>query len=313
MMEAVYNCEAPRALLCRDCTRIIIERGASNDTETAAQISERRSFVLNSCITLAGCALIASGASALAQTAPSVQATDPWVVTISGNAVAAPAYPGAKTFGFLGYPSLSFRRASTEQSFSAPDDNISFTLYDTGPFRAGPSGKFIGSRRAADHHELAGLRDVDWTIEAGGFLEFWPMQKLQTRLDLRHGLHGHEGVAGDLGADYVERFNAWTASIGPRASFGNGMFARTYFSVSSAEAIASGRVAPYVASGGITSLGATAALSYTFSPEWRATGYMRYDHLTGAAGKSPIVRVLGTNEQFTYGLKLSYSFSTQGF
>jgi outer membrane protein len=264
-------------------------------------------------IPLAACSCIASGASALAQTTSAAPDSDPWVVTLGGNAVAAPAYPGARSFGFLAYPSLSFRRASSEQSFSAPDDNISFTLYNTGTFRAGPSGKLVGSRRAADHRELAGLRDVDWAIEAGGFVEFWPMQKLRTRLELRHGLRGHEGVVGDLGADYVETFNAWTASIGPRASFGSSTYARAYFSVSPAEAAASGRVAPYGASDGITSVGATAALSYTFSPELRATGYVRHDHLTGAAGKSPIVRVLGMNEQSTYGLKLFYSFSTNGF
>jgi outer membrane protein len=249
----------------------------------------------------------------LAQSLTTIQATDPWIVTVSGNAVALSAYPGASSFSFTGYPSLSFRRASTPPTFSAPDDNISFAIYDNGVVKAGPSAKFVGSRRATDHRELTGLRDVDWTIESGAFVELWPMQKLRTRVDLRYGLHGHGGIVADLGADYVESFRNWILSAGPRASLGNGSFARTYFSVSPSEAIANGRITPYTASGGLTSLGATAALSYIFSPEWRATGYMRYDHLTGGPAKSPIIRVLGTSEQFTYGLKLSYSFSTKGF
>lgn len=272
-----------------------------------------RRFVLKSTFLFSACVLVVSVNLVCAQTEPSNSGADYWVVTINGNGVVAPRYPGAKTFGFVGYPSLSFRRASTPKAFTAPDDNISFALYDNGMFRAGPTGKFVNSRRAADSRELAGLRDVDWTIEAGGFVELWPMPKLRTRVDLRRGMHGHQGLVADVGADYVERLDAWTLSAGPRASFGNGAFARTYFSVSPAEAIANGRITPYVATGGITSIGWTTAVSYAFSTEWQATAFAHVDHLTMAATRSPIVRVLGSQQQFTFGLKLSYSFSTVGF
>ena len=35
--------------------------------------------------------------------------------------------------------------------------------------------------------ELTGIRDVDWGVELGAFAEFWPLQNVRGRIDLRHG------------------------------------------------------------------------------------------------------------------------------
>lgn len=241
--------------------------------------------------------------------------TDPnaWIVTLKGNANVGPAYPGAKSFSFFGYPSLSLRRASTPATFSAPDDNFSLALYDLGWLKVGPSGKIIGERRAGDHRELTGIHDVDWAVEGGAFVEFWPMQQIRGRIDIRHGLHGHYGWVGDIGLDYVQTAGAWTFSVGPRAAFGDSSYTNRYFGVTLGEAIANTRVAPYTPTGGFTSVGATASATYAFSPQWAATGYVRYDQLVGSASRSPIVRTLGTDQQFTFGVKLAYSFATTGF
>ncbi len=251
----------------------------------------------------------------LGATAASAQtpAPDSWIVTVKANGVVGPAYPGSKDFGVIAYPSFSLRRASTPATFSAPDDNISFALFDQGWIKAGPSGRFIGQRKAADHRELTGIHDVDWTLEGGAFLEVWPMQNLRARVDLRHAFNGHNGLVGDLALDFVQPLGAWTVSVGPRASFGDASYARAYYGVTAAEALANGRVTAFNPSGGITSVGVTAAASYTFSPQWTATGYVRYDNLVGSAGRSPIVKTLGTESQFTFGLKLAYSFTTSGF
>lgn len=231
-----------------------------------------------------------------------------WLVTVKGNITASPSWPGSSDLSVLPYPSLSIRRAGTPQSFGAPDDAISFALYDIGWLKAGPAAKFLGARRAADHRELTGMRDVDWTLEAGGFLEFWPIEKLRTRLELRYGFLGHRGVVGDAGADWVERFGAWTLSGGPRLKLASNRFADSYFSVTAAEAALNGRVTAFDAKGGLVSAGLAGAVSYDWTPQWRTTVHARWDRLTGDAGKSPIPTQLGSRNQFTLGATVAYTF-----
>ena len=234
-----------------------------------------------------------------------------WLVTVKGNIVASPSYPGASSHSVLPYPSLSVRRAGSPQSFSAPDDSISFALYDSGWLKAGPAGKFIGARRASDHSQLAGLRDVDWTIEAGGFVEFWPTEKLRTRIELRYGFNGHRGVVADVGADWVERVGAWTISGGPRLKLASDRFASSYYSISPLEAALNGRVTPFNAQGGLVSAGLATAISYNWNEQWRTTLHGRWDRLTGDAGKSPVPTQLGSLNQFTLGATIAYTFSVR--
>lgn len=47
------------------------------------------------------------------------------------------------------------------------------------------------------------------------------------------------------------------------------------------------------------------------SPTWATTGWLRYDRLVGDAGASPITTKLGTANQVSFGLILSYSFVTK--
>lgn len=232
-----------------------------------------------------------------------------WLVTFKGNVVALPSYPGASDMSVLPYPSLSLRRAGTPESYSAPDDTISFALYDAGWLKAGPAGRFVGARRAKDHRELVGLRDIDWTLEAGAFAEFWPTEKLRTRAELRYGFHGHRGIVADFGADWVERFGAWTISGGPRLRVGSDRYMASYFSVSPAEALINTRVSPFDAKSGIASAGLAAAVTYKWSEQWRTTVHGRWDRLTGDAGRSPIPTQLGSRNQFTVGATLAYTFS----
>ena len=238
-------------------------------------------------------------------------ASPDWVVTLNGKFTATPTYPGSKSLGFLPYPTLSLRDANTPPTFFAPDDNVSLALFDAGWLKAGPVVKFIGSRSASDDKSLRGLRDVPWTIQAGGFVEFYPLKQLRTRVELREGFHGHTGLYADLGADWIQPWRNWQFSLGPRLALAGGGYMGRYFSVSDSEAAANGTVKPFKATGGLVSVGATAAASYRFSPTWSTTGWLRYDRLAGDAAVSPITTKLGTANQLSFGLTVSYSFVTK--
>src|SRR3954465_10590199 len=98
----------------------------------------------------------------------SAQAADPafmrlpaspsgWIVTLKANLRAQPTYPGADDLSFIGYPSLSLRRAGTVERFSAPDDGLSFSFVDDSSLRVGVVGRFQGGRYLQDDRRLVGL------------------------------------------------------------------------------------------------------------------------------------------------------------
>ncbi len=245
---------------------------------------------------------------------PSAAPPSGWVMTIKGNVVAAPRYPGSDELGFMGYPSVSFSRAGAPQTFSTPDDGLAIGFAVTPGVRVGPVFRFQGGRYDGDNRELRGIRDVDWAIEPGLFAEVWPIADvLRTRVEIRRGVGGHDGFVGTLGADLVDRFGAWTVSAGPRVHMADGEYMDTYFGVSAQDAALNARVAPYKADGGLRSLGVAASATYQFNPAWATTVYAGYDRLTQDAARSPITRAFGSPDQFKFGASMSYSFSLPNF
>ena len=257
----------------------------------------------------------------LAFHAPSARAADfadmimppeGWTVTLKGNALTQPSYPGAKDNGFVFYPGGSLRKAGTPATFSTPDEGIGFALYDAGWLKAGPVGTFVGARRAKDHKALTGLHDVDWTVEAGAFVELWPMEKLRMRAELRHGFHGHHGIVAEFGADWVEKYGAWTFSAGPRLALASDKFMKKYFTVDAPSAVLTGLPA-FNAKGGLKSVGVTVAAKYDWTKNFSTTLWGRYDRLSGDAGASPVVKTLGSPNQFTIGVIAAWSVDFKGF
>jgi outer membrane scaffolding protein for murein synthesis (MipA/OmpV family) len=268
----------------------------------------------------------AAGLAALASTAIGAQAADlalapaavpavtpSWIVTLTANGQVGPRYPGSDEYTVFGYPSLSFRRAGEPRRFSTPDDGISLALYDTPQFRAGLAGRYRGGRYDGSDRRLTGLEDVQWAVEPGVFVEYWPFEFLRARAELRHGFGGHHGFVADLGLDFVQRFGAFTVAAGPRLALGDGDFTRAYFGVRPFEAALNGVVTPYRPSGGVTTVGAATSVSYDLSPQCSSTVSASYGRLVSDAADSPIVKSFGSENQLTVGLSLSYSFATTGW
>lgn len=254
--------------------------------------------------------LAAYSAAALCMT-PAL-AADGWTVTIRGAGGVSPGWDGARDLTPFLLPGLSVRKAGAPTSFAAPDDAVGVALLDEGWLKAGPVGRLRGPRRQSQHAVLRGLHDIDWTLEAGLFAEFWPMEKIRTRVEIRQGFLGHHGVVADLYADWVERQGAWTVSIGPRLSLASGATMNKIYGVTLQDAIARPTLPIYQPGGGLRSLGVAGAVSYRWSPAWTTTVYAKYARLAGPAGASPIVREIGSSNQVTVGLIVAYSFDWAG-
>lgn len=260
-------------------------------------------------IALTAAALAAQGALAADQSAPA-PAGNEWIVTLRAGGVATPNFQGSDRYGLFPTGGISFRRANEPWKFSAPDDGFGFAIYDSPAVRFGPVARYTTGRYLSDDHRLFGLDKIKWTVEPGLFLELYPVDNLRARMEIRRGLNGHDGWVGNLGLDWIQRMGSFTLSGGPRMALGDGEYMNTMFGVTPGEAALNGQVIPFKARGGVKSLGASAALSYAWSPEWSTTVQGGYNRLVGDAGDSPITRAFGSKDQFTFGLSAAYSFKT---
>lgn len=234
-----------------------------------------------------------------------------WLVTIKGNFVVSPNFPGSDQYSFVAYPSLSVRRTDDPSRFGAPDDGLSIGLYGHEPhWTVGFVGRYQQGRYVDDNAQLAGIKDARWALEPGIYGEYWLLRdQVRLRGEVRYGFYGYNGLVGRLGADYVQNWGRFAVSAGPRMALGGTDFMNTYYGVSAADAQANGRVSAYKADPGVVSVGAAAAAYYVINENWSTTVYANYDRLVGSAQASPIVKTFGSPNQFTFGTMLNYSFA----
>jgi outer membrane protein len=234
-----------------------------------------------------------------------------WTVTIGVGGELKPDFEGARRYLLSPVPIFSIHRAGSADRFHSPRDNPSIAVIELGGFRAGPVGKFVAARTAASYTELNGLGDVKATIEVGGFAEYFPVDWFRTRVEIRRGFGGHDGVVADFSADaIVPLFDRLTWSAGPRFSLADTRATAPYFSINAAQALASG-LPLFDAKGGSHAVGAGTQLRYQVTPQWETHAYVEYDRLLGGAAASPLVTQRGSPNQLKVGIGVSYSFDVR--
>lgn len=252
--------------------------------------------------------LLLVGATSLTFSSPAVAQDDnDFRVRVGLGGKLSPEFVGSDDTKLGPLWDFDLARGGNNFPFEAPDDSFGIRLFSEGGFSAGPSANIQGSRKESEVG--APIGKVGRTFEIGGFVEYRPSESIRLRGDLRKGLGGHDGLVGAIGADRVWRDgDRYVFSIGPRILFSDARFQRAYFGVDSEAALASGLPA-YRPDGGIHAVAAASGLSYQFSPQWGLFGFARYERLVGDAAKSPVVRELGSRNQLSGGLGLSYTFT----
>jgi outer membrane protein len=237
---------------------------------------------------------------------PSVSGS--WTVSVGAGAEYKPDFEGARRSMLSPVPIFSIRRAGSAEQFRGPRDSASIALLDFGNLRAGPAGKFVAARKANNFAELNGLGDVNAAVEIGGFVEYFPVDWLRTRAEVRQGFGGHHGVVADFSADVIlPVMQGLTLSAGPRFTLESAQAVAPYFGINAIQAMATG-LPVFNARGGAHSVGAGAQVSYRFNPQWEVHSYVEYQRLLGDAANSPLVLVRGSPNQTTVGIGASYSF-----
>lgn len=190
--------------------------------------------------------------------------------------------------------------------YKAPDDNPGISVLSRDGFSFGPLANLESSRKESDVG--APIGKVPTTFEAGAFAQYYVAKSIRLRGEILKGIGGHKGVVGSVGADQVWRDgDRYVVSIGPRLLFSDSRYQRAYFGVTPAAALASG-LPEYRPSGGLYAAAVTSGMSYQLDPKWGLFGFGRYERLVGDAARSPIIRELGSRNQLSGGIGLSYTF-----
>ena len=254
---------------------------------------------------LAACAAAAVAVPCVAQDNPSeTDAQGDSVTRIGLGPQMYPSYPGSDKYD-VG-PLIEFSRKDLGDTFEfeAADQSFDLALINSNGFSFGPAVNWEGKRDAEDVG--ADLPTVKFSIEPGAFAAFQPSDSFRLRAEMRKGVTGHKGWIGMAGADFIMRDgDDWLFSIGPRVTWSDDRYQDAWFGVTPAAALTSGLPA-YDPDGGIQAYGAAASFLTQLGPRWGIYSFAKYDRLTGDAGDSPIVRQLGSRDQFSGGIALTY-------
>jgi MipA family protein len=236
-----------------------------------------------------------------------------WIITLGGYGVYEPKAEGSKTYQATGRPIFSFRKSTDRDWLQLPNDGFDYEIIETDQLRAGPV--ITGRWGAVGPATSRGTRNLNFantsvamSLEAGAFVEYWPVDWLRNRVELRAAAVGGAGTVGDLTVDAIWRPNsALTLNAGPRLSLADGAYMDSYYGVSAQQAI-SLNVTRFEAGAGLRSYGMGAGFKYKFTPQITGLGYVEYQRLAGSAAESPLIAKLGTPDQVTVGLGASYDF-----
>jgi outer membrane protein len=269
---------------------------------------------------LAGLIAITTTSVRAADLAPVTPApVEGWVINLGVGPNVFNSFPGAKSYSVWPTGYIAYHRLGEPEPFISPDDGFSIALLDLGWIKAGPVARFIprrglsGGILGGSNWSFYGLHNIGLTAEIGGFLELWPTEHFRARIEARQGVSGADGFDGNIELDYVQRFDAFTFSAGPRFRFGDNQFNNAYFSVTPAEAFLNRNLYPYQAHGGLTSVGGLGAIKYEFSPAWSTTVFGGISRYVSSPGGSPIPNRVGSLNDVSAGVILAYSFHWNGF
>jgi len=241
---------------------------------------------------------------------PTTAASTVWIVTLGAGTEYGPSYEGASDNSFSFVPNFDIRRLGEPAELGAPDDNIDYALIEWKGLEIGPVASLRGDRTTSDDSALAGLHEIDWSVDAGVFVQYWVVpDTFRLRVEGRQALHNDYGFVADLAADYFQPLGSKVLlSAGPRLSLADAAYMRNNFSVTPAEAAANGSLPAFDAGGGLKSVGFVVSATYQFTDTASLQLYDKYDRLLGDAADSPIVRDIGSPDQNTIGIVLSRSF-----
>jgi outer membrane protein len=243
-------------------------------------------------------------------------------IRVDAGAISAPAFLGSKNYQVAAVPNITVKYS--DKFFASLQDGVGYNIVNDNGWRIGPLAKYALARGdngdnplkiAGDKtNALRGLGNVDGTVELGGFIEYtWMGLSIET--ELRQGVNGHNGLINDINVTYTKDIHSMfynadyplIISLNPHATIVDSSYNEAYFGVNASQSVHSG-LPRYTADGGLLSYGFGMNLTVPLNKNISLTWTSDYTRVAGDAGNSPLVKLRGSESQWTLGASLSYSF-----
>lgn len=234
-----------------------------------------------------------------------------------------PSYEGSNDYRMIPTPQLRGRVEGF--NFSTVRTHLYVDAWRDGPgkvdFAIGPViGANLNRTAQIGDARVAALGDLDVAIEAGGFVGVTktgvgtPFDQLSFTVSYQRDLTDtHDSYVIRPQIAYLRPLDLKTAiRFGLAAEIVGGGYARTYFGVTPAGALASGLPA-YTLGGGLKDLNLSAGVSRalgngTLLKGWSAFGAVGVSRVLGDFADSPVVRIAGEENTFFGSIGIAYSF-----
>jgi outer membrane scaffolding protein for murein synthesis (MipA/OmpV family) len=189
------------------------------------------------------------------------------------------------------------------------NDGADFALFGFSGFSFGPSVRLVGDRDEDDNPALAGLGDVDHTLEVGGFAATKFVDRFLFRFKIRKGVAGgHDGLIVDAaGTALLFRYGRVSTSFSGNASWIGNRYADTYFSVSPTQSAASG-MPVYDAPRGMRDIGGSFNAYVNVGKRWSINPYVSYRYIFDDFAATPFIALEGDRNQYVAGFHLMREF-----
>lgn len=258
--------------------------------------------------------LAAACLSTITQNAYAQPVQDGWSFDVGTAAIFSPTYVGSDDYALMVVPNIRF--AYEDKFFASVQEGMGYNMINTKNWQAGPIARIRFGRDAEDgggpfivtgeNNDLQGTSDIDTAGEAGAFIQY-TAHNIRTRIEVRQGFGGHDGLVADGSVEYVGRSGPIGYSIGPNISYGSDDFMQTYFGIDSTQSANSG-LRQYSADGGIASYGIGAMANMPLTDNINLIGFAGYDRISGDAEDSPLVEDIGSANQGRLGFAIGYRF-----
>ncbi len=190
------------------------------------------------------------------------------------------------------------------------NDGGDIALVGFSGFSFGPSFRLVGDRDENDNAALTGLGDIDRTLEIGGFAATKFVDRFLVRAKIRKGIvGGHDGLIVDAaGTALLFRYGRVSTSVSANASWVGDRYADTYFSISPAQAAASG-LPTYDADRGLRDVGGSFNAYINVGRRWSLNPYVSYRYIFPEFAETPFIERFGDQNQYVAGFHVMREFN----
>ena len=226
-----------------------------------------------------------------------------------------PDYEGSNDYMFGGAPFGKYVFKGSERFVQLKGFEIQANLLDHPWLRLGPSVNYRFARDDVRDHYVDKMRDVDGTVEGGGWLgvEFVnaqnPRKRFAANVDMLVDMaNEHDGYTVYLQAGgWYPVHKLFDVYLGFTGTYASSNYMDTYFSVDENNHNRSG-LPEFDAAAGVKDFRVSPALIMHLSHQWHLAAGFQYRCMLGDADDSPVVDDRGSSSQFIGGLGLAYSW-----